>query len=225
MKPLLVFDGNCSFCRRWVARWQRATGDRVEYAPSSEAAARLPDIPPERFKEAVVFVDAEGRVSHGAEAVFRALAVMPGQAWPLGLYRHVPGFAPLSELLYRLVARHRGPLSWLSESIWGPHLVPPGEQVEHGLVDADVRLDAADHPRAAAGRVQGAVEVAHAAGGEAQLLDRRPSRCTVPGTTRLGATVSSPLHRIGNWARPASREDARGTKPAPYDAIHAYPGA
>src|ERR1043166_8371655 len=127
VKPLLVFDGNCAFCRRWVARWQRATRELVDYAPSAEAAPRLPDIPPERFREAVVFVDAGGGVSQGAEAVFRALAVVPGRAWPLGLYRRVPGVAPVAEWLYRWVARHRTPLSWWSERVWGPHLVPPGE--------------------------------------------------------------------------------------------------
>jgi predicted DCC family thiol-disulfide oxidoreductase YuxK len=127
VRPLLIFDGACTFCRRWVARWQHATGERVDYAPASEAAARFPEIPAERFKEAVVLIEPDGRVSHGAEAAFGALAVTPWGAWLLRCYRHLPGFAPLSELLYRQVARHRGALSKLTEIFWGPHLVPPGE--------------------------------------------------------------------------------------------------
>jgi len=48
---VLIFDGDCTFCRSWVARWQQATGDRVEYAPSQDVAERFPEIPRERFKE------------------------------------------------------------------------------------------------------------------------------------------------------------------------------
>ena len=29
--PVLVFDGECGFCRVWVEYWKRLTGERVEY--------------------------------------------------------------------------------------------------------------------------------------------------------------------------------------------------
>jgi hypothetical protein len=29
-RPLLVWDGDCDFCRRWIERWRRIAGDRVE---------------------------------------------------------------------------------------------------------------------------------------------------------------------------------------------------
>src|SRR5437773_2587310 len=32
-KPLLIFDGECGFCRRWIERWQAKTGDRIDYRP------------------------------------------------------------------------------------------------------------------------------------------------------------------------------------------------
>ena len=28
-KPLLVYDGDCSFCRLWVERWKATTGNQV----------------------------------------------------------------------------------------------------------------------------------------------------------------------------------------------------
>ena len=128
MRPLLIFDGACTFCRSWVARWQHATGDRVDYAPSQEVAEQFPEIPRARFNEAVVLIEPDGRVSHGAEAVLRALAVAPGRTWPLALYLHTPGFAPLADLLYRTVAHNRPLFSRLTGWIWGPHVVPPGER-------------------------------------------------------------------------------------------------
>ena len=30
-KPLMIFDGDCRFCVFWIRRWQRATGEAVEY--------------------------------------------------------------------------------------------------------------------------------------------------------------------------------------------------
>jgi predicted DCC family thiol-disulfide oxidoreductase YuxK len=113
-KPLLVYDGDCDFCRKWIARLRWATGERVDYAPYQEAAARFPQIPPERFKSAVQLIESDGRVSQAAEAVFRSLSYRPGQGWLLWLYQRVAPFAALSEWGYRLVARHRGRFSSLT---------------------------------------------------------------------------------------------------------------
>ena len=33
--PLLVFDGDCGFCRYWVEYWRQLTGERVNYRPYS----------------------------------------------------------------------------------------------------------------------------------------------------------------------------------------------
>ena len=50
-KPLLIFDGNCHFCRRWIERWRELTAGAVEYAPSQEVAERFPEIPREAFEQ------------------------------------------------------------------------------------------------------------------------------------------------------------------------------
>ena len=126
-KPLLVYDGNCGFCRAWVARWRHVTRDRVEYAPFQEVASRFPDVPLARFAEAVQLLEPDGRWTRGAEAVFRALAHCPGRGWPLWLYRNVPGFAGASEAVYRFVAGHRPALSRVTAWLWGPEAEPAGE--------------------------------------------------------------------------------------------------
>ncbi|HET9253401.1 MAG TPA: DUF393 domain-containing protein, partial [Candidatus Eisenbacteria bacterium] len=109
-KPLLVYDGDCDFCRRWVNRWRRAFRDRVNVAPYQSVAASHPDIDVGRFRESVHLREPDGTWTRGAEAVFRALAAA-GRRWPLRLYRRVPGFAPLGEGLYRLVAANRPALT------------------------------------------------------------------------------------------------------------------
>jgi len=124
-KPLLIFDGDCGFCRRWIARWKGETGEAVDYAPSGEVAPRFPEIPPEAFRRSVQLVLPDGRVLEGAHAVLRSLAEAPGRRWPLALYSRVPGAAPVSELLYRLVARRRSEASAVTRLLWGDRVERP----------------------------------------------------------------------------------------------------
>ncbi len=107
MKPLLIYDGDCGFCKQWIERFRRITGDRVEYAPSQEVGDRYPQISRQQFLESVWLIEPNGKITAAAEAVFRALATSKWWRWLLFLYRTLPGFAPLSEWIYRWVAKHR----------------------------------------------------------------------------------------------------------------------
>src|SRR5262245_35427305 len=125
-RPLMIYDSDCGFCRRWVARWQTITGDAVEYEPFQSAAERFPTIPRENFARAVHLIEADGSSSSGAEAVFRALG-HGGRRWPLMLYRELALFRPLTEAAYRAVAGHRAAADRMTLLLWGQHVVPPGE--------------------------------------------------------------------------------------------------
>src|ERR1700676_1919911 len=104
--PLLVYDGNCGFCRIWIQYWPQLTGDRLDYAPSQQVSERFPLIPPASFGQSVQLVMPDGAVASGARAVFTTLTFAPGFAWLLWVYEHLPGFAVVSEVLYRLIAGH-----------------------------------------------------------------------------------------------------------------------
>jgi predicted DCC family thiol-disulfide oxidoreductase YuxK/uncharacterized membrane protein YphA (DoxX/SURF4 family) len=124
-KPLMIFDGDCGFCRRWIHRWKSETGESVGYAASQEVAARFPEIPPEAFVRSVQLVMPTGQVFEGAHAVFRALAGVRGRRWLLAAYRGIPGFAGSTELAYRLVARHRRAASAVTSLLWGSRVERP----------------------------------------------------------------------------------------------------
>ena len=112
MDATFVYDGDCDFCRRWVGRLRKSTADRVTYAPYQEVAENFPDIPYREFEKAAMLIEPDGSVYSGSAAVFRLLRYRGGYARLLWLiYLKVPGFAVLSEQLYRLVSRHRGILS------------------------------------------------------------------------------------------------------------------
>src|SRR5688500_3005860 len=100
-KPLLIFDGDCGFCRRWIARWMIITGGRIDFAPYQQVGLNYPQIPADNFKASVQLVEKD-RVTCGAEAVFRTLAYDPGRKWLLGLYQHVPGVKAVTEAFYAL---------------------------------------------------------------------------------------------------------------------------
>jgi predicted DCC family thiol-disulfide oxidoreductase YuxK len=104
--PLLIFDGRCGFCKIWIEYWKQLTRG-IEYAPSQEVGPRYPQIPQEKFGQSVQLVMPEGEVISGARAVFTTLTYAPGLAWLLWIYDHLPGFAPVSEAAYRLIAAHR----------------------------------------------------------------------------------------------------------------------
>jgi lipase maturation factor 1 len=123
-KPLLVYDGDCAFCKLWIARWQEETGDAVDYAPLQEAAARFPQVAREEFERAVKLIAPDGSVWSGAAAVFYSLGAggRPLNRWS---YDHVPGFAAASEFAYEVIARHRDSALRVSWLLWGKDVRRP----------------------------------------------------------------------------------------------------
>jgi predicted DCC family thiol-disulfide oxidoreductase YuxK len=124
-RPLAIFDGDCGFCRQWIARWKARTGSKVDYAPSQEVAGRFPEIAPERFARALQLVLPDGVVLEAAEAVFALVGREPASGVPLALYRRVPGVAPLFELAYRVVASHRSAAMAVTRVLWGRSVAKP----------------------------------------------------------------------------------------------------
>jgi predicted DCC family thiol-disulfide oxidoreductase YuxK len=118
-RPLVVFDGDCGFCRYWLARWRRLVGDRYDAEPYQRAAERFPSLPRERFRHAVQLILSDGRVYQGAEAAYRLRALAPGRGGWLAAYRHVPGFRPLVDLAYGIIADHRNAAFRVTRWIWG----------------------------------------------------------------------------------------------------------
>ncbi len=127
--PLLVFDGDCSFCRIWIGFWKRLTGGLIEYAPYQEVAERFPQVPRENFKRAVQLILPNGEVLSAAHAVLRSLSDVPGYAWMLWAYQNVPGFAAAAEWCYRGIAAHRSFFYHVTVLLWGGQVVPASYEI------------------------------------------------------------------------------------------------
>ena len=124
-KPLMIWDGDCHFCGRWIERWREMTAGRVDYEPFQTAAAKFPEIPRTEFEKAVQFIETDGRVFRAAEAVYRSLGYSRHHRFLTWLYDHVPGVATISELVYSFIARHRTFASKITRLLWGNDVRPP----------------------------------------------------------------------------------------------------
>jgi predicted DCC family thiol-disulfide oxidoreductase YuxK len=122
-KPLLVFDGRCGFCRIWIDYWKQITGSSLDYAPFQDVHDRFPQIPLDQFRQAVKLILPGGEVLSGARAVFAALRYA-GVQWPARIYDHLPGFAPGSEAVYRLIAAHRNFFYQVTRFTFGRRIEP-----------------------------------------------------------------------------------------------------
>jgi predicted DCC family thiol-disulfide oxidoreductase YuxK len=124
-RPLLVYDGDCAFCAIWVRYWQQLTGGAVDYRPYQAAAAEYPNIPLSEFRGASQYITPDGKYAGAAEASFRVLSHAPGKEFWLKLYQKLPGFAPLSEFVYTIIATHRTAAYRATMVLWGKDYRPP----------------------------------------------------------------------------------------------------
>src|SRR5207302_5957224 len=94
----------------------------VDNATYQESAERFPEIPREQFERSVIYIETDGSVFLGAEAVFRSLRCRSSKKWLAWSYDHVPGFAAVSETLYRIIALNRRFASAITRLLWGDHV-------------------------------------------------------------------------------------------------------
>ena len=119
-RPVLYWDGECGFCRRWVERWESVTGDTVGYsqiqgAPPEVVAAAGGD-PPQR----VVLALPDGTLLGGAQAALTALAPHSMKARAaLALCRALPPVNALAAWCYAWIAAHRPLAAAVTKLLWG----------------------------------------------------------------------------------------------------------
>ena len=110
---------------RWIERWRVMTAGKIGYVTYQEVADQFPEIPRAEFERAMTFIEPDGKTFFAAEAVYRSLQYRSSRKWLAWSYDHVPGFAEVSELAYRFIARHRKVGSAITRLLWGNDVRPP----------------------------------------------------------------------------------------------------
>ncbi len=108
-KSTLVYDGNCSFCRRWVARIARMDSKgELELVARQTAGLieRFAKLGEDDFNTGMRLITPDATVHVGADAAYeiaRRLRYWRRIAW---LY-HVPGIHQLTRTVYAWIAANR----------------------------------------------------------------------------------------------------------------------
>ncbi|MEM1157109.1 MAG: DCC1-like thiol-disulfide oxidoreductase family protein [Verrucomicrobiota bacterium] len=128
-RPVLIYDGTCGFCKRWVLRLDSITSGGFEYRPYQEAATDYPDIPQQDFAIAAQLIDGNKTHHSGARAMLGALALGNGPKWPLHAYENMPGLQSAVDLLYSCIARNRSMFSAVDRFLWGKEATPEPPEI------------------------------------------------------------------------------------------------
>ena len=108
-KPLLVYDGDCRFCRKWITMLQSwDSAGRLRFVPFQDAAevARLPFVPRAALEKAMHLVSPDDAVFAGAAAMPPILRLLPGGLLVRWVFA-VPGVPWMASKVYGVVARNR----------------------------------------------------------------------------------------------------------------------
>ncbi|MFT6167615.1 MAG: putative DCC family thiol-disulfide oxidoreductase YuxK [Vicingaceae bacterium] len=125
VKPLMVFDGNCGFCKYWVIRWKKISGLGVDYKPYQEVAVHFKDIQEHHFKQAVRYIDMDGHIFNGPDAAYITYYNKNKLKFLHQWYINKNWFRKFSDYAYQFVADHRNTMSIITIRLFGKNPANP----------------------------------------------------------------------------------------------------
>jgi predicted DCC family thiol-disulfide oxidoreductase YuxK len=117
-KPVVVFDGDCRFCRARIAEFQKLDqNNAMEFMPRQEPSCeeRLPSVRGIDLEDGILFVEPNGKVHVAADAIYQMYSVCPATKNYVWLY-HIPVLKQAIQLGYRLIAMNRRRLGQTCEN-------------------------------------------------------------------------------------------------------------
>lgn len=119
-KPMMVWDGECNFCRYWITVLRHKTGDKVMYQPYQEVTDYFPDISASDFGEAVRLVEKDGSVYNGPDSAYRIFYYLDqpvrfAHRW----YCKSRVFSFISDYAYHFISSNRSLMLTLTRMMWG----------------------------------------------------------------------------------------------------------
>ncbi|MGB3775433.1 MAG: DCC1-like thiol-disulfide oxidoreductase family protein [Leeuwenhoekiella sp.] len=119
-KPVLIWDGNCGFCKYWVTRWQHIAGDQISFRTFQDAASSFKDIPLKEFKKASRLIEPSGSIYSGPDSAYRLYDYSSNHDYPYhNWYAKKVLFMKLSDHGYNWIAKHRPFMFRLTKILFG----------------------------------------------------------------------------------------------------------
>ncbi len=113
---VMLYDGDCAFCRRWIEKLRRMTEGCVRYEPYQRMLAQYPQVREEDCGQAVQLILPGSQVLSGAHAVLKALSLNGEYQSMLRLYEKFSRCGQFLEWCYRRIATNRSFLSRFCQS-------------------------------------------------------------------------------------------------------------
>jgi predicted DCC family thiol-disulfide oxidoreductase YuxK len=109
--PVLLYDGDCAFCTSCARLIERRVRPRADVLPWQFADLGALGVSAEQATAAVQWIDLDGGVRRGHEAIAATLIASAPRWRPLGRFLLLPGISWVAGKAYELVAanRHRLP--------------------------------------------------------------------------------------------------------------------
>jgi predicted DCC family thiol-disulfide oxidoreductase YuxK len=102
---VVIYDGNCEFCRAQVASIQRLDRKKeFEYVPFQVALERFPELGDCNL--GMRLIDSDGKVYIGADGVYQIVCRLPRWRRIAWLYR-LPGLRWFLRMIYAWIVTHR----------------------------------------------------------------------------------------------------------------------
>ncbi len=108
-KSTVVYDGQCSLCRRWVTRIaRRDRNDAFEFVArqTKGLTMRFPRLVEGDFNTGMRLITPDNTIHVGADAAYQIARHLRYWRWIAWLY-HVPGIHSLTRALYAHIAANR----------------------------------------------------------------------------------------------------------------------
>ncbi len=114
---LLIYDGDCGFCRYCVAHARKMCGPHVSFSPLQQLSEDFLHTHPYDYESAIQLFRGDRHIATGAGAAFRLRALAGASRW-WGWYSRYAWFVTLSEAIYHWVARHRTLCYRVAKRLW-----------------------------------------------------------------------------------------------------------
>ncbi len=105
-QPILIWDGECKFCKWWKTRWEIKTKNQLDFKTYQEVTSQFQDIPLKEFKKASRLIETDGFVYSGPDSAYRSLYIAGNKKWHLW-YSNNAWFEKISDLGYNHIAKNR----------------------------------------------------------------------------------------------------------------------
>ncbi len=117
----MVWDGECSFCKKFAERFETRSKKLVEFIPYQLLSEKYSNAPQYDYQNSVYFLENSGSTS-GAEAIFNYFK-KTGIKWPKILYDKFKFFSSTSEFFYKIIANNRKVAGVLGRFFFGSNFL------------------------------------------------------------------------------------------------------